>query len=429
MKKFTHIITIFFSVILGVTAQQEKGITGADNWLKNWTEFKPQREDYGEPNQILAGNISANTKLVKRNIYLLQGPVYLINNAVLTIEPGTVILCDATSKAALIVTKGSKLIADGLETDPIVFTSNKSTRKAGDWGGIVILGEAPINKFGNASSVNYDLNPFYTLYGGTNKESNSGILRYVRIEFAGTRTKSDGNFNSLLIAGVGNKTIIENIMVSFAGGNSFEINGGEVNLAKMVSYKSSNNDYHFNYGTQCNITNSLAIRSSFLSSKYGSRCLDIASYNKREEVDFTKKQTKVTATNLTLINNSENINQDIASGLVKEAIYVAENATIDCKRTVVSGFNPAVILDSKIEINDKNLSNIKFEQMYFNSCNGNIFVENNSNNEDLENWYGNSIFSNVYAKGDNKETFIDASNEKRPDFRLRIGKIIASSED
>lgn len=420
---------MFLLVIFGVSAQQEKGITGSNNWLKIWTEFKPHKVDYGEPNQILTGSIATDTKLYKKNIYLLQGSVYVTNNATLSIEPGTVILCDSESKASLIVTKGATLIADGLETDPIIFTSNKSLKKAGDWGGIIILGDAPISKFGGVSSVNYDLNPFYTSYGGSNPNNNSGILRYVRIEFAGGKAKSDGNFNSLLLAGVGNKTILENIMVSYSGGDSFEIYGGELNLTKLISFKSSNDDYKFNFGAQCNISNSLAIRSSFLSSKNGSRCLDIASYNKIEEVDFSKKQTKVVASNLTLISNSENINADINSGLIKEAIYVGENTSLECSRTVVSGFNPAVLLDKKIEINEQNLKKIKFEQMYFNFCNGNIFTEFNSNNEDLENWYGNSIFSNVYAKSDNKETFIDIQNEKKPDYRLRIGKIIASNVD
>ncbi|RVT79890.1 hypothetical protein EOD40_01915 [Flavobacterium sufflavum] len=428
MKNFTQIIGMFLLVIFSANAQQEKGITGLNNWLNNWTEFKSNKADYGEANQILAGNITANTKLYKKNVYLLQGSVYVSNNAILTIEPGTVILCDSESKAALIITKGASLIADGLETDPIVFTSNKSFKKAGDWGGIIVLGDAPINKFGSVSSVNFDLDPLQTSYGGTNSGCNSGILRYVRIEFAGAKVNG-GNFNSLLLAGIGNKTIIENIMVSYSGGDSFEIYGGELNLTKLISFKSSNDDFKFNYGAQCNISNSLAIRSSFLSSKLGSRCLDIASYSKREEVDFSKKQTSVVATNLTLVNNSDNINADIESGLIKEAIYVAENTSLECKRTVVSGFNPAVLLDSKMEVNDANLNKIKFEQMYFNFCKGNIFTEFNSNNEDLENWYGNSIFSNVYAKSDNKETFIDCLNEKRPDYRLRIGKIIASSVD
>jgi len=429
MKNFTKIIGLFLFISWGAHAQQEKGIVGANNWLNNWTEFKPNKVDYGQANRILAGNITINTRLEKKNIYLLQGNVYVTNGATLTIDPGTIILCDSESKASLVIAKGATIIAEGLETDPIIFTSNKSIKRPGDWGGIILLGEAPINKLGGISSINLDLDPTLISYGGTKAVSNSGVLKFVRIEFAGARLKGMDKFNSLLLAGVGTKTIIENIMVSYSGGHSFEILGGELKLNKLISFKSSSNDYSFNFGTQCHIDNSLAIRSSFLSSKYGSRCLDIASYNTKEEVDHSKKQTIVVATNLTLVNSNENIKDDIESGLIKEAIYVGNDSALECRRTVISGFNPAVLLDSKIEINDNNLNKIKFEEMYFNLCKGNIFTEFDPNNEDLEGWYGNSIFANVYSKSDNNETFIDFANDKRPDFRLRIGKIYASSVD
>lgn len=429
MKKSIKILIILLLVVSDINAQQEKGITGFKSWLNNWTEFKPNKEVYNDVTQILTGNISVNTKLYKRNVYLLQGNVYLTNNATLTIEPGTVIMGDSDSKASLIVTKGSSLMAEGLETDPIVFTSNKALRKAGDWGGIIILGDAPINKFGNKSSVNFDTDASLSSYGGNNPESNSGVLRFVRIEFAGARLKELDNFNSLLLAGVGNKTVFENIMVSYSAGDSFEILGGEVKLNQMISFKSSSDDYKFNYGTQSTIENSLAIRSSYMTSTSGSRCMNVRSYDRKEEVDFSKKQTFVTARNLTFVNNSENIKAEIESGLVKEGVYVAENATIDFSKSVISGFNPAILLSNEIDINDQNLKRIKLEKMFFNLCKGNIYVEHNSNNEDLESWYGSAAFANVYSKAGNVETFIDFTNDKRPDYRLRIGAITVSSED
>lgn len=429
MKKLIQIIALLLLVVGDINAQQEKGITGFNSWLNNWTEFKPNKIDYDEVNQILTGNINVDTKLFKKNVYLLQGNVYVTNNATLTIEPGTVIMGDNESKASLIITKGASIVANGLETDPIVFTSNKTVRKAGDWGGIIILGDAPTNKFGNISSVNFDTDALLSAYGGTNSASNSGILRFVRIEFAGAKVKGGDNFNALLLAGVGNKTVFENVMASNSAGDSFEILGGEVNLSKVISFKSSNDDYKFNYGTQCHIENSLAIRASYLTNSTGSRCLNVLSYNKKEEVDFTKKHTFVTARNLTLVNNSENVKADIESGLIKEGVYIAENATIDFKKSVISGFNPAILLDKAIFINDENLKKIKLEQMYFNLCKGNIFVADNSNNEDLESWYGNAAFANVYSKAENNVTFIDFLNDKRPDFRLRIGGITVSSED
>lgn len=429
MKRSIQMLAVLLFVVCEINAQQEKGITGFNSWLNNWTEFKPNKVDYDEVSQILTGNISSDTKLSKKNVYLLQGNVYVTNNATLTIEPGTVIMGDSESKAALIVTKGASIVANGLETDPIVFTSNKALRKAGDWGGIIILGDAPTNKFGGVSSVNFDTDANLSSYGGNNPASNSGILKFVRIEFAGAKIKGGDNFNALLLAGVGNKTVLENIMVSYSASDSFEILGGDLNLTKLISFKSSNDDFKFNYGTQCRIENSLAIRASYLTSSAGSRCMNVLSYNKKEEVDFTKKHTFVTARNLTLVNNSQNVKADIESGLIKEGVYIAENASIDFKKSVISGFNPAILLDDAININDENLKKIKLEQMYFNLCKGNIFVENISNNEDLESWYGNAAFSNVYSKAENSETFIDYMNEKRPDFRLRIGGITVSNED
>ena len=431
MKNFTKAACLFLFAIGNVVAQQEKGIIGTSNWLSNWTEFRPNQVDYGEPTQILTGNITKDTKLTKRNTYLLLGNVFVTGGATLTIDPGTVIIGDFKTNGTLTISKGSKIIADGMETDPIIFTSNRSVKKEGDWGGIFILGDAPINKFGNGSSLNYGLRPnsFEDIsYGGSNAYSDSGILRYVRIEYAGKRTKDFGYFNGLTLAGVGKNTVIENVMVSYCEGNSFSVLGGEVKLNKLVSFRTKSNDYKFNFGTQCNITNSLAIRSPYVSGAEGSRCMYIASYDNKEEVDFSKQGTNVNAENLTLINVSQNLTADIQVGLVKEALYLAENASLDMNKSVISGFNPAVILDNNIAINSKNLDKIKFSEMYFNNCKGNIFTAHNSNNEDLENWYGNRAFFNVYSKGSDTETFIDASNSKLPDFRLRINKIIASND-
>ncbi|MBE8724409.1 hypothetical protein [Flavobacterium hungaricum] len=428
MKKITLLLCLLLAGA-GANAQQEKGIIGYSNWLDNWTEFKPHKTEQRDANQILAGNITENTKLLKRNVYILQGNVYVTNNAVLTIEPGTVIIGDASTKGTLVITKGAQIMAQGQETDPIIFTSNQSMKKAGDWGGIVVLGDAPINKFGSAGSYNMDLEPALTVYGGTNAASNSGILKFVRIEFAGKKVKGTTNtFNGLTIAGVGSKTILENIMVSYSGGDSFAFYGGEVTASQLVSYKSINDDFKFTQGTQGRLYNSLAVRSSYLSSnKDGSRCLEVRAYEKKNETDFTKKSTSITASNITMLNDSENIKADMEKGLIKEAVYVADNTSLELKRSVISGFNPAVLLDSQTEVNGANLKKIKFEEMFFNQCSGNIFTENKTENADLENWYGNSIFSNLYSHTDNKETFVDINNAKRPDYRLQLGKITASS--
>jgi len=431
MKKVIQITLLSLIVSGNIIAQQEKGIIGYDNWLNPWTEFKPNKIDYGAPTQILSGDITNDTKLYKKDIYLLLGDVFVTDSTTLFIEPGTVIVGDFKTKGSLTISNGSKMIAEGTNTDPIVFTSSENVKKPGDWGGLFILGDAPTNKFGNKSTIDYGLrstNLNNVAYGGENSDSNSGILKYVRIEYAGKRAKGYGYFNGLTLAGVGKETALENIMVSHCLGNSFNILGGDLVLDKFVSYKSHINDYEFNYGAQCEIKNSLAVKSPYVSGSGTSRTMYIAAYKKNvSEIDLAKKQTSVSAENLTLINISSDLDQDIKIGLVNEAIHIGNYAALSLDKSVISGFSPAVKLDSKIQINNENLQKMKFTRTYFNNCNGNIFRNGYTNNDDLENWYGSRAFDNVYSKGPDSETFIDSESTKKPDYRLLINKIAAST--
>ncbi|SEA68307.1 hypothetical protein [Bizionia paragorgiae] len=431
MKKNT-LFTLFLTLTLGfLYGQQEKGITGYDNWLRNWTDFSPNKAEYALPTQILSGNISKDTKLYKKDIYLLYGDVFVTDSTTLEIEPGTVIMGDFKTKGSLIISKGSKIVAEGSVTDPIIFTSSQTVRKPGDWGGIFLLGDAPINS-GNNLILNYGLDTSSAgniSYGGESISSNSGVLNYVRIEYAGRRTKNFGYFNALTLAGVGCDTSLNNVMISYCDGDSVSVLGGDVLLNNFVSYRSSSDDYKINYGASCKITNSLAVKSPYVSRAVGSRTLHVLNHDENTVAFTSKIKTKVEAENLTLLNQSNNLENDIKIGLVNEAIYIGDDVTFKLDKSVISGFNPAVIFDRKIIINNESLDQIVFTRNYFNNCNGNIYVKYKPNNEDLENWYGNRIFNNVYSKGPDTETFIDSKSLSNPDFRLRINRIIATNND
>ncbi len=427
-KNYSFVIFFLLFPFLCLFSQQEKGISGSENWLSIWTEFNSSAIQYPEPTQILSGIINKDTKLYKKDTYLLLGDVFVTDCATLSIEPGTVILGDYKSKASLIISNGSLIIAEGTQTDPIVFTSNRDIKKKGDWGGIFILGDAPINKLKEESELEYGLNFSSTgmiQYGGNNEENYSGVLKYVRIEYSGKRTKNYGYLSGLTLAGVGSETVLENIMISYCQGSSFQVLGGNTKLYQLVSYRSKRNDFIFNYGAQALLTNSLAIKSPYHTSSGGASSIYLASYKEKEEIDPSKKGTNLQAENLTLMVLSDDLVADIKVGLVHEAMYVKEGASFSMKKSIFSGFNPAVKLHNDILINNENLSNMRFSNMYFNNCQGNIFTENEPNNEDLENWYGNSAFANVYSQGLDTETFIDVKNLDNPDFRLRINKIIA----
>jgi len=410
------ILSTFF-----LQAQQQRGIVGTTNWMNNWTNFKPANTEYNEASNIIAGTIDKDTKLYKRNTYQLVGTVYVTNNAVLTIEPGTVIRGDDKSCGTLVITNGCKIMAEGLETDPIIFTSNKDVldRKPGDWGGIIIMGKAPINSLGGLHTLPFDLEPLLNHYGGQDAEDNSGILKYVRIEYSGRKLSALKELNGLSLAAVGKKTVLSNIQISFSNDDSFECYGGNLDMNNLVSYRTTDDDFDFTQGAQINISNSIAIRHPFSSDISGSRCFEIDSYDKIENTDINKL-TKINASNITLVNLEEN-NQ----GLVRESIHIKENTFFNLTNSIVSGFTPFVILEGNIGNGDANLSKINFKNVIVNNCQGEITSESSSNDAGIKIYYSKPQFALDFTKIRNIDLFTTPNIKGSPDFRVNQNNTIA----
>ncbi|MEO8235642.1 MAG: hypothetical protein ABI549_09535 [Flavobacterium sp.] len=421
MKKTLTTVILLIS-LFSLNAQEINGIVGSENWFNNWTNFKPKTTEYSEPTQIISGVINENVTLYKKNTYILMNVVYVTNNAILNIEPGTIIRGDYDTCGTLVITKGAKIIAEGTETDPIVFTSNKevSERKPGDWGGIIILGDAPINKFGGIGNLDFNLNPKYNFYGGLNSESNSGKLKYLRIEFSGRKLNALKELNGLSLAGVGNKTKIEYVQISFSNDDSFESYGGDIIFNNLISFRATDDDFDFTQGTQCNISNSIAIRYPFSSDVSRSRCFEVDSYDKIENYDLSKKLTKIVANNMTLINNEDN-NQ----GLVKEAIYVKNDTFFELKNSVVSGFNQFLLLEDKAVLNS-NLEKLKFHSILINDSKYNVQLESGIINNLIEEKIVNNVNNIQILKFNREDLFVESDVKKNPDFRLKSNNIISS---
>jgi hypothetical protein len=196
-------------------------------------------------NLTVKGSIATSTTWKSLNKYLLEGFVYVESGATLTIEPGTIIKGDKATKATLIVKPGGKIIAEGTATKPIVFTSNqpKGSRNYGDWGGLILLGKAPVNKT-PATIEGENISTF----GGTDAADNSGILKYVRLEFGGIAFETDKEINGLTMGGVGSGTIIDYVQVSFNGDDAFEWFGGTVNAKHLISFKNLDDDLDTDWG-------------------------------------------------------------------------------------------------------------------------------------------------------------------------------------
>ncbi len=210
-----------------------RGAFGSTDWTSGWTNWTPQNTDYPATSVTIdAGDISTNTTWTKNNVYLLNGWVYVIDGVTLTIEAGTIIRGDKANKAALIVERGGKLIANGTVSEPIIFTSNQApgSRTYGDWGGVILCGKALVNKV----DPQIEGGP-RSHYGGTDDTDNSGSLKYVRIEFPGIAFQPDKEINGLTFGGVGSGTTIDYIQVSYSGDDSYEWFGGKVNCKHMIA--------------------------------------------------------------------------------------------------------------------------------------------------------------------------------------------------
>ena len=165
------------------------------------------------------------TQTLSKGTYLMKGWIYVGTGSVLTIEPGTVIKGDKDTQAALIVEPGGKLIAEGTKDAPIVFTSEqpKGQRKPGDWGGLIICGNAKNNQ--GVLNQQIEGGP-RTKHGGNDDADNSGILRYVRVEFAGYPFQKDKEINGITFGSVGSGTTIDHLQVSYSNDDSYEWFGG-----------------------------------------------------------------------------------------------------------------------------------------------------------------------------------------------------------
>ena len=206
----------------------------------------------------LSGNINTTTTLTADKVWTLKGYVYVTDGAKLIIQPGTTIVSDIAEKGALCIERGAQIIAEGTATKPIVFTSGRvnGEKQPGDWGGIVILGRAKTNRTSEPTIEGGIGRP----YGGTSDLDNSGVLRFVRIEYAGIAAMPNSEINALTLGGVGSGTIIENVQTIYANDDAFEFFGGTVSPRNLYAFATADDDFDFDFGFTGTITNGVAKR-------------------------------------------------------------------------------------------------------------------------------------------------------------------------
>lgn len=243
--------------------------TNATNWLNGWTNFNPEVTTYPATTTTVSADITTNTTW--SGVIKLENKVYVKNNATLTIQPGTIIRGDLTTQATLIITRGSKIMAEGTAANPIVFTSNEDAgdRAEGDWGGLVILGKAVNNQPGGVANIEGIAPSPDTQFGGTDDADNSGVLKYVRIEFPGIALQPGKEVNGLTFGSVGSGTSVDFVQVSFSGDDSFEWFGGKVDCRHLVAYRGIDDDFDTDFGYRGRVQFGLIVRDLDLSDAAG----------------------------------------------------------------------------------------------------------------------------------------------------------------
>jgi len=293
--------------------------------------------------QIIEGNITQNLTLTNDKIYKLKGLVRLMAPNILTIQEGTLIVGDNATQGSLIIKPGAKIYANGSPQKPIVFTSEFALKGSqrnptyGDWGGIIILGNAPINVPGGKASIEGPGDE----YGGTDPNDDSGLMRYVRIEYSGIAYSPNNEINGLTLGGVGRNTIIEYLQVSFCGDDGFEFFGGTVNAKYLVSYKNWDDDFDTDFGYQGKLQFLFAVRDPQVADQSSSNGFES---DNDGSGSLNAPRTSPEYFNVTII-GPKATSQTQINPLFKRGMHLRRSSLNKISNAIVMGWPTGILLD------------------------------------------------------------------------------------
>lgn len=366
---------------------------------------------------------------IKKGTYLLKGWVYVRPGSELTIEAGTIIKGDKQTKGALIIEPGAKLYAEGTKDSPIVFTSEeaKGNRKPGDWGGLIICGKAKNNQ----GDMQIEGGP-KTHHGGNDDNDNSGVLRYVRVEFAGNPFQVDKEINGITFGSVGRGTTIDHLQVSYSNDDSYEWFGGSVDCKYLIAYKGWDDDFDTDNGFSGKVQYCLAIRDpkiADLSQSNGFESDNCADGNSTatplttcvfSNVTFIGPATEINKT-AGFVNNDTYINAgsvypDNKSSLGKfqAAMQIRRSSNLNCFNSVAVGWPIGLIIDGEKGncVEKAKAGNIKLKNIFFAGMDA-IGTDANKKYEDVLGTYKNGTVTYDNSQQSYSHTFFlsESSNK------------------
>lgn len=319
--------------------------TSATDWTAGWTNFDPENTAYGAPTTTVSTDITTNTTWTTGTIVLLENKIYVKSNAVLTIQEGVIIRGDKATQGTLLISKGSKIVAQGTSGNPIIFTSGEApgARAEGDWGGVVILGNATNNQPGGIANIEGIVVSTDSEFGGTNDQDSSGVFSFVRIEFPGIAFQPNKEINGLTFGAVGSKTKIDHIQVSFSGDDSYEWFGGTVDAKYLIAFRGTDDDFDTDYGYRGRVQFGLIVRDADLFDAAG----DSNGFESDNDATGTANFPRTAAifSNITSVGPLRNGSITLPVGeKFERAFYIRRNSSISVFNSIAASWEKGLYL-------------------------------------------------------------------------------------
>jgi len=306
------------------------------------------------PVKDITGNLTGNILWDKDTVYRLNGVVNVgvdtiqtgttpQATGVLTIEAGTVIIgkkgTSGSNPGTLVIHRGSKIFAEGTSTNPIVFSSAETSKAPGDWGGLVICGKATNNQPGGFATLE---GSYGAHHGGSDDADNSGIVKYVRLEYAGFPILTDKEINTLTMGSVGSGTTISYVQATYGLDDAFEWFGGTVNCDHLIAFKTTDDDFDCDFGYRGKVQFAVAFRSANLA--------DPVSGSNSFEVDndgggsTNTPFTSPTFSNVSVFGPKQDSTTAIDANF-KRAMHFRRSNKIKIYNSFFTGFPQGVVID------------------------------------------------------------------------------------
>lgn len=270
------------------------------------------------------------------------------SSAILSVAPGVIFYANASNadNDFLVVNRGSRILAEGTETQPIIFTSQQNVQgtvtdeSQGQWGGVILAGRAPISNCNlvgvvqdaagsNAACENVVEGTGTALYGGNAPADNSGTFRYVQIRYSGTILAEGVELQGLTLGGTGYGTTIDHVQIHNSSDDGIEIFGGRTNLKNLVMTGADDDSLDYDVGWRGQVQFMIAVQKP-ANTQVDNYLLEVDSNNGEDALPRTWGQIA----NFTMVQTSTATNAAIrirggADTRLVNGIVVAQNACLN----------------------------------------------------------------------------------------------------